>query len=229
MNKKKMAMSITSLALVGAVAIGGTLAYLSSTTDTVTNTFNVGTGYIDDGEHQGLWLDEQLYENNEAVSGKRTEEGNNYTELLPGDIVTKDPTFYLTEGSVESYVFAEVSGLDDLVRNHFVISPTELTATDPEPASAVNSKWVRVLGVSGTLDGLYMYKASETDETVIGGEEMEPLFYNVKLSSTVTSDQFANIDPDSVIIRGVAVQADNMTAETAQAEALKVLYPELGN
>ena len=38
-NKKKLITTIASLALVGAISIGATLAYLSAQTDVMTNTF----------------------------------------------------------------------------------------------------------------------------------------------------------------------------------------------
>ena len=39
-NKKKIAMTLGAMALTAVVAIGGTLAYLSSVTETKTNTFS---------------------------------------------------------------------------------------------------------------------------------------------------------------------------------------------
>ena len=109
MKKNKIMLSVISGLLVAAVAVGGTLAYLSDKSNEVTNTFNVGTGYINDGEHQGLWLDEAKYDGTES---ERTESGNEYGELLPGSVVVKDPTFHMTGGSVKSYVIAKVAGVD---------------------------------------------------------------------------------------------------------------------
>lgn len=45
MTKKRIATMATCIALVGAVAVGGTLALLTRESNTVTNTFTVGTGY----------------------------------------------------------------------------------------------------------------------------------------------------------------------------------------
>ena len=47
MKKKKIAALITSLALVGVVVVGGTLAYLTAQTETVENVFTVGNVSID--------------------------------------------------------------------------------------------------------------------------------------------------------------------------------------
>lgn len=42
-SKKKLITLITSIALIAAVGVGATLAYLTATTGTVTNTFTVGS------------------------------------------------------------------------------------------------------------------------------------------------------------------------------------------
>ena len=57
--KKKVVAAIMSVALVAAVGIGGTLAYLSSKSNDVTNTFTVGKGYDFDSVKQASIMDEQ--------------------------------------------------------------------------------------------------------------------------------------------------------------------------
>lgn len=223
MKKKKLMMAVVSASLVGVVAIGGTLAYLSDQTDEVTNTFNVGSGYVTDKYHTGLWLDEtdKVGTTNpvEVSDTYRTEEGVQYTDLLPADVIAKDPTFHLTQGSVESYVFAEVVGLDELKSNEFIIK-AENNFNDK--VSGLNKNWVKVDG-SNTLDGLYRYNVT------VGGEksyEMEPLFQYIKFDADVDTDRFNEIKEtglEDVIVRGVAVQAANMNETTAQEEAVKIL------
>ena len=229
MKKRKIMMSVMSAALVGVVAIGGTLAYLSDTTDKVTNTFNVGSGYITDKDHTGLWLDEtaKIDEKNPTQVSKenRTEEGVDYTDLLPADVIAKDPTFHLTAGSTESYVFAKVTGLDALAASNFIIKAENVFN---DKTNALNPNWVKV-GGSGTLDGLYRYNVT------VGGEksyEMDPLFQYIKFDADVDTARFEEIKTaglDDVTVYGVAVQAANMDEETAQVEAEKVLQsvPEL--
>ena len=56
MKKKNVLMTALSLTLVGVIAAGSTLAYLTSQSDTLTNTFTVGEGYGTDGD--GFYLDE---------------------------------------------------------------------------------------------------------------------------------------------------------------------------
>ena len=223
MKKNKIMLSVISGLLVAAVAVGGTLAYLSDKSNMVTNTFNVGAGYEEEGPHTGLWLDETAKtgeDNPTAVDTEnRTEEGVAYTDLLPADVIAKDPTFHLTAGSTESYVFAEVKGLDALVASNFIIKPDNVF---DDKTSELNANWVKVDG-KDTLDGLYRYNVT------VGGEqsyEMEPMFQYIKFDGDVDSDRFNEIKKaglDDITVRGAAVQTANLNETTAQAEAEKVL------
>ena len=229
MKKNKIMLSVVSGLLVAAVAVGGTLAYLSDKSNMVTNTFNVGAGYEEDDDgHVGLWLDEVDIDgkDEEGNPAERTEIGNEYEDLQPGSIVEKDPTFHLTAGSTDSYVFAQVTGVDEMIKAGYyftVVKPEKLV--DPA-TSAFNEKWVKVAdnGVDGDagFNGLYIYKDG-VDGIVSGGEAMKAMFNWVKLGSDVNNEEFAAIAPSAVDIRGVAVQSANLTAEEAQVEAEKIL------
>lgn len=223
MKKNKIMLSVVSGLLVAAVAVGGTLAYLSDKSNMVTNTFNVGAGYEEDDDgHVGLWLDEIDIDgkDEEGNPAERTEIGNEYEDLQPGSIVDKDPTFHLTAGSTDSYVFAEVTGVDEMIAAGYYF-----TVEEPEklvdPASAFNGKWVKVSEGEG-FNGLYIYNDG-IDGIVSGGEAMEAMFNYVKLGSGVDNEGFAAIEPSTVVVRGVAVQAANLTAAEAQVEAENVL------
>lgn len=229
MKKNKIMLSVVSGLLVAAVAVGGTLAYLSDKSNMVTNTFNVGAGYEEDDDgHVGLWLDETANpapgENPVVISETdRTETGVDYTEMYPGTVVAKDPTFHLTEGSTDSYVFARVTGADAMIAAGYVISDIDLGDFDVEPTSSVNEMaWEKVADDDDAndagFDGIYRYRT-----TVKGGEDLISLFNSVKLSKDVDNDEFDAILPSSMDIQGVAVQTANLTAELAQAEAVKIL------
>lgn len=99
--KKKVVAAMMSVALVAAVGIGGTLAYLSSTSNDVKNTFTVGKGF-DDTDGQALIVDEWLLD---GTADDRTQEDQTYENMTPGYVEKKDPTARLKAGSVESYVF----------------------------------------------------------------------------------------------------------------------------
>ncbi len=227
MKKRKVMMSALSAALVGVVAIGGTLAFLSDQSNEVTNTFNVGPGYVEDGDdHLGLWLDEVDITN----PSSRTEEGNAYEELLPGSVVAKDPTFHLTTGSTDSYVFALVEGVDAMIADGYYFTVEEPEKLVDPVSSAFNENWIKMDDKEG-FDGLYVYKEivkggelNEDGEVVTPADTMEPLFNWVKLGSAVDNDAFEEVNPGDVVIKGVAVQSANLeSAEEAEAECWKVL------
>ena len=74
-KKKKIALLVTSLALIATLLIGGTLAYFTDSDD-ATNVITLGKV---DGE-----LDEPLWDDNNPEG----EIGN----VVPGDEIVKDPT-----------------------------------------------------------------------------------------------------------------------------------------
>lgn len=86
MNKKLI--TAASIALAACVAIGGTIAYLTAETDTITNTFTVGK------------VDVTL---NEDLGGEKHE-----FSVTPGQPVAKDPTVSVSENSENAYVFVKI-------------------------------------------------------------------------------------------------------------------------
>lgn len=226
MKKNKIVMSVISGLLVAAVAVGGTLAYLSDTSNQVTNTFNVGTGYINDDVHQGLWLDEVDITKDD---GSRTEKGNDYLDLLPGDEVEKDPTFHITKGSVESYVIARVTGVQDAMAAGYIFK-------DADGEVGFNDVWVKVADLNGSTvdptfggaDGYYIYCGEDGAPIIVDASKAEadvnlvPMFNTVELNGDITD--LAAVAKQTVKVQGVAVQADNNTAEGALEVALGVKW-----
>ena len=101
--KKKILMA---LALIGcaivlvAGTIAGTVAYLTSTTGTISNTFTVGNIVIT--------LDEApVDDNGKATNGTRVTNGNAY-HLVPGGEYDKDPTVHVAAKSDKCYLFVKV-------------------------------------------------------------------------------------------------------------------------
>ena len=227
MKKRKIMMSAMSAALVGVVAIGGTLAYLSAQSNQVTNTFNVGAGYIDDGKHVGLWLDEVDVTNPQS----RTEEGNTYEDMLPGSTVVIDPTFHMTEGSTQSYVIAKVTGMDDAMMAGYIFKNAAGNID-------FNGEWVKVAGLDENTevvtpggDGYYIYTNVETGEpAIVDASEAEDDIELVEMFNTVTltqeidsSSEMTIANNQNVYISGAAVQATNNTPEDAIELAIDLL------
>lgn len=103
MKKPVMILAIILSAVLLVVAsVMGTLAFLASST-AVSNTFTVG----DVGIEMFETLTDKHGADIEEVPGKKTSDGNSY-ELIPGKSYIKDPTIYVKDSSVSSYLFVKV-------------------------------------------------------------------------------------------------------------------------
>lgn len=125
MNMKKIAMMATCMALVGAVAVGGTLALLTKE-DSITNTFVVGNGFpVDPGdpddehlpffyvnetvvkmeERTGNWVADGLADPGRTIMdqtyGPRADEPETDNwKVTAGVELLKDPQFYVNHDKV---------------------------------------------------------------------------------------------------------------------------------
>lgn len=99
-TRTKVALTVLCALLLVTVSILGTLAYLTSETETVTNTFTVGNVKIT--------LDEAPVDaDGKITSGARVKE-NSY-KLLPGHKYDKDPTIHVDANSEKCYLFVEIT------------------------------------------------------------------------------------------------------------------------
>lgn len=104
--KKKLFISVVAVALVACFAIGGTLAWLTDTTDPVTNTFTVGDINITLEESPNLNL-----------------------KMVPGTTITKDPVATVEAGSEDCYLFVKVeksANFDNFMTYQMATGWTEL-------------------------------------------------------------------------------------------------------
>lgn len=200
MTKKRFATMATCIALVGAVAVGGTLALLTSTSDKVTNTFTVGEGY-EDGD---FYIDENQVKRDTGASnfGGYIEDGTSrveaidYEDLVAGTTLAKDPTLHVTQGSTESWVVAKISGL---TANNGKLA---LEGTISGWYEVVDGELVEVTSAANLKDNtLYIYE--KTLGGADGDTDSAPLFETVRVASSVAQGAtFTNIE-----VTGVAVEA----------------------
>lgn len=134
MKKAKLLTTLAAVALIGAIGVGSTFAYLSSKTGTVVNTFTVGNVVIT--------LDEKDTDN--STQNAERDQANAYTDMIPGSSYEKDPTVHVAANSENCYVFVKVTGLD--------------ANKDALVINAFNTNLVKVDG-SNTADGIYRYDA----------------------------------------------------------------------
>ncbi|WP_337575032.1 SipW-dependent-type signal peptide-containing protein [Fournierella sp.] len=202
MTKKRIATMATCIALVGAVAVGGTLALLSQQSNTVTNTFTIGKGYPD----SALTLDEapvarvitgtDNFGGYNAIGGDRVET-NAYDNLVADTTLDKDPTFHLKAESPDSWVIAKVTGVNAL-------SAKGITINGELPR---DYGWLKLNTEDGTAtpiteyaeltDGYYV-----TKNIVTAGNDTDDLFEELKVGANVTRGELENI-----VVSGVAVES----------------------
>lgn len=103
-------------------AIGGTIAWLTAQTDSVTNVFTVGSIQL------------SLTETNAA--GETVNSGEQEFLVTPGSNLTKDPTVTVGAGSVASYVFVK-------------IEESAAFTADDNISYTVAEGWTALTGVTG--------------------------------------------------------------------------------
>ena len=117
MKKRKLSSIALILALV-AIMVSGTIAYFTDKTDNVTNTFETKKLSIQLWEHDAK-QDEDTLEwtatEDKLVASKTGDEttaeavGVDYTDILPGMELPKDPTVTVEANSVDCWIFVKVT------------------------------------------------------------------------------------------------------------------------
>lgn len=117
-NKKALLALVLALVLIVGAGIGGTVAWLVATSNSVTNTFTYGDINIKLEEHEN------------GIDGKVTETGINNIKLIPGVTVPKDPCVTVQAGSEKCYLFVKVTEKDWPEKATYAVN----AGTDPATA-----------------------------------------------------------------------------------------------
>lgn len=199
MKRKNIAAMATSIALVGVVAVGGTLALLTSTSNEVTNTFTIGSNYpenalvLDEADVDQVTSGTSNYGGYYAPDPDVRTHGNDYDNLVPDTTLDKDPTFHLAAGSPTSWIVAKVSGITALDTKVDVTTIAEdygwlkLNWTDAT-TTPINA-------AADLTDGYYVFEAP-----VAAGASTDALFEQMTVQKAALGNTLADIE-----IKGVAV------------------------
>lgn len=160
--------------------IFGTLAYLTSQTSTITNTFTVGNVAI------------TLTEGKIDADGKipdaddRIDSGNQNFKLMPGGSYQKDPTIKVDASSESCYIYVQV------VNEIANIEDADTVATQ----MAANG-WVALDGVENVY----------CKEAAVAAGSTHVLFSTVKIKGDVDNATLATYMNKTIKITGYAVQS----------------------
>lgn len=199
-TKKVLLGGVAALALVG-TSVFGTYMYLTSTTDTVENTFTVGKVAITLDEADTDEYGAKLYKEGDELVTKPTEtvadrvQGNEY-KLIPGHEYLKDPTVHVSSESEDSWLFVKVeNGISDIEADKTIA------------AQMAEEGWSLV----GTETNVYAYKK------IVSKNQDIKVFDSFTLTETASVENYAT---KSITITAYAVQADGFdTAAAAWAAA----------
>ena len=200
---KALALALCAVLLVVSTVFV-TMAYLTSKTDVVTNTFTVGKVTIT--------LDEADVDLMGVKDGDTRVKANEY-KLIPGHTYIKDPTIHVAGDSENCWLFVKVeNGLKDIIAGNTSVSENDsIDTVYTIEAQMTKNGWSLVDGKTN----IYAYKA-----TAKPGDYK--VFDNFKLKGDAVVSSYATADnEDSVInVTAYAIQADGFaTAAAAWAEA----------
>lgn len=158
MKAKKTLILVAAVALIAAIAIGGTLAYLTAKTDSVVNTFTVGNITLSIAEKGA---DENLKKS---------------YKVIPGATDDKEPVITVEKGSEPCYVYACVDnglvlidgtkvGTVDIKANDWTVVGTDGTKTTYVYKAAVDASEA---DVALTVFTKVTYDGAAITETNIG-------------------------------------------------------------
>ena len=197
-RSKALLLTLCAVLLVAASVLG-TMAYLTSS-DTVTNTFTVGSVAIKLDEAQAN-TDGTLVPNAERVKA------NSY-KLLPGHTYNKDPMVTVLSGSEPSYVkmtitFSKANELDaifapggaDLTKIFNGYDPANWTYKDNTTDAAANTR---------TYEFWYKEAVGAPD----GDVALDALFDSITVPGTITGEQLKTIGGMTITVNAYAIQAD---------------------
>ena len=206
-NMKKILLTMVAALLLVVMSVAGTLAYLTSESDQVNNTFTVGK--VD------ITLDETDVDLYGVKDGETRVLANEY-KLIAGHTYTKDPQVHVIAGSEPSYVriFVSINDLADLAA-----------------ACDVDEFWPHAF-VDGWKNEIWEYKSYTGDESARvyefwyvenGGivdartaqQNPPALFTSFTLPNTATNDEILALDDLEIKVIAQAVQADTLTMAEA--------------
>lgn len=186
-----LALLCALLLIAGSVA--GTLAYLTSQTETVTNTFTAGNVTIT--------MDETDVDEYGVKDGDTRVIENDYT-LLPNHLYVKDPTIHVKAGSEACWLFVEI---DDQIA---AIQDTETVA-----AQMTANGWKPVEGTTNVFWHEVVNAKEATDDMDV------KIFENFKIKGTETNNTLAPYTDKTIVVTAYAVQADGFNTAKAAWDA----------
>ena len=222
---KKTLTMVLAFALVFALGVGGTLAWLTAETTEVKNTFTVGDVIIDLDEFD-YDEDDNSEDNNYEYSSQIRDKANEY-HLIPGKTYVKDPMVHVKAGSEACFLFVEVV-------NNLGEAEAEVEVADGgygyETISLqmIENNWVPL------EEGSNIWYLADRDRNILSVDASKsvddlhyPVFKEFKVLETAVRGVSSNSDSDSSVYLGdYAGEIITIKAYAIQSEGLTGLAPD---
>lgn len=202
-EKKSVSMKAVVLLMVVVLliggAVGGTLAWLVTGTNTITNTFTVGDINID--------LTETV--NGKTESALTSDVANNNFKMVPGTDLIKDPKVTVKSGSESCWLFVEVKADNGVVLEGPSVDNAYITYK-------MASGWNPVDGATGVY---YRKVNASTSTSADADQEFEILDGNkVHVLESVTKEMMeaAKTNKPSLSFAAYAIQSQGLKNSSGQ-------------
>ena len=174
--KKRTLTILIAVVLVVACAVGGTLAWLKTQTQEVTNTFTAGDINI------------TLVESDS--DDEDTDSNNNSYKMVPGYTISKDPKVTVIKDSEKCYLFVKV----DKTGVTYTVNDTSVTKSfDNYISYDMASGWNELTDANNqVVEGVY-YRVVETSTT--DDQEFSVIGYNSTIDNSVV------FTPNKVLVK----------------------------
>ena len=197
MKKRTLAL-ILALVLVFGAAVGGTIAYLTDTTDPVTNTFTVGK------------VDITL---TETFNTDTNNDGTNdawKAQLIPGTTYTKDPVVTVTDDSEDCWLFVKFEEKNGAAT--YLDYTSNLTAangwTQGDGTNIPSNVWYREVNKADTVKTFQLLAGDNTYPTGC-----------ISVKDTVTNENMTAASNAQLVYTAYACQKAGFETDAAGAWA----------
>lgn len=188
MKNKKMVTIMTACGLLAATSVGASLAYLTDNTGELENKFTFADGIDMVLDEDKVDAETHKVVEEDAIVAGNTPTGNTYNNILPGEVLPKDPTVTINAGSPDAYVFVSVENPSE-----------ELTLN-------INSDWKEVEKSGNSTIYVYVDKAGNPKvvEKSDANTRLTPVFTTVTVANISEGDR---VDLDNIVVKASAVQS----------------------
>ena len=188
--KKKIAVAAAAFALVLCFAVGGTLAWLTARTNTITNTFTKGDVKI------------SLTETWNTDTDNNSEPDAWQAQLIPGKTYDKNPTVAVLDGTnVDCWLFVKFEELNGAA-----------TYLDYTSTLTTDNGWTQ--GDGTDIPANVWYREVKADVSVKEWELLDGNKVTINEDS-VTADNMDAAAKAELVYTAYAAQKDNLSAEAA--------------